>query len=58
MSLQEASREIGRAGLATVLFQGQKCYLRSDILDWLTREFKPRRGPSRPGRAVERRDGA
>ncbi len=39
MSLQEASREIGRAGLKTVLFQGQKCYLRSDILDWLTREF-------------------
>lgn len=39
MSLQEASREIGRAGLKTVLFQGRKCYLRSDILDWLTREF-------------------
>ncbi len=39
MSLQEAARETGRAGLKTVLFQGQKCYLRSDILDWLTREF-------------------
>ena len=39
MSLQEASREIGRAGLETVQFQGRKCYLRADILDWLTREF-------------------
>jgi len=39
MSLQEAARETGRAGLKTVLFQGQKCFLRSDILDWLTREF-------------------
>jgi mannitol/fructose-specific phosphotransferase system IIA component (Ntr-type) len=39
MGLQEASREIGRAGLKTVMFQGRKCYLRSEILDWLTREF-------------------
>jgi len=39
MSLKEALREIGRAGLKTVLYQGRKCYLRSDIIDWLTREF-------------------
>ncbi len=39
MSLKEASREIGRAGLKTVLCQGRKCYLRGDIIDWLTREF-------------------
>jgi mannitol/fructose-specific phosphotransferase system IIA component (Ntr-type) len=39
MSLKEASREVDRAGLRTVLYQGRKCYLRSDILDWLTREF-------------------
>ena len=39
MSLREASREIDRAGLKTVLHQGRKCYLRGDIIDWLTREF-------------------
>ncbi|MCK5116495.1 MAG: PTS sugar transporter subunit IIA [Candidatus Aegiribacteria sp.] len=39
MSLKEASREIGRADLKTVLYQGRKCYLRVDIIDWLTREF-------------------
>ena len=39
MSLKEASREIGRADLKTVLYQGRKCYLRTDIIDWLTREF-------------------
>lgn len=39
MSLKEAVREIGRAGLKTVLYQGRKCYLRGDIIDWLTREF-------------------
>ena len=39
MSLKEASREIGRADLKTVYFQGRKCYFRGDIIDWLTREF-------------------
>jgi len=39
MSLKEASRVVGRAGLDTVHYQGRDCYLRSDILDWLTREF-------------------
>ena len=39
MSLKEASREIGRADLKTVLYQGRKCYLRVDIIGWLTREF-------------------
>jgi mannitol/fructose-specific phosphotransferase system IIA component (Ntr-type) len=39
MSLKEASREVDRAGLRPVLYQGRKCYLRSDIMDWLTREF-------------------
>ena len=39
MSLKEASREIGRASLKTVFYQGRKCYLRADIIDWLTREF-------------------
>jgi PTS system nitrogen regulatory IIA component len=39
MSLKEASREVERAGLKMVLYQGRKCYLRSDIMDWLTREF-------------------
>ncbi len=39
MSLKEASREIGRASLKTVLYQGRKCYLRADIIDWLTSEF-------------------
>jgi len=39
MSLSEASREIGRADLKAVYFQGRKCYLRGDIIDWLTREF-------------------
>jgi len=39
MSLSEASREIGRAGLDTVMYQGRKCYLRSDIIQWLTGEF-------------------
>ena len=39
MSLKESSREIGRADLKTVLYQGRKCYLRTDIIDWLTREF-------------------
>lgn len=39
MSLKEASRIVERAGLKTVLFQGRKCYLRTDIIDWLTREF-------------------
>jgi len=39
MSLKEATREIGRAGLKTVLYQGRKCYLRRDIIQWLTTEF-------------------
>ncbi len=39
MSLKEASKEIGRASLKTVLYQGRKCFLRADIIDWLTRDF-------------------
>jgi PTS system nitrogen regulatory IIA component len=39
MSLKEASRVVDRAGLKTVLYQGRKCYLRSDIVDWLASEF-------------------
>ena len=39
MSLREAKRVIGRAGLGTVQYQGRNCYLRGDILEWLTREF-------------------
>ncbi len=39
MSLNEALREIGRTDLKTVQHQGRKCYLRADIVDWLTREF-------------------
>ncbi len=39
MSLREASREVSGADLKTVLYQGRKCYLRSDIIDWLTRKF-------------------
>ncbi|OPL19322.1 MAG: hypothetical protein AVO35_11290 [Candidatus Aegiribacteria sp. MLS_C] len=39
MGLKEASREVEKAGLRTVLRQGRRCYLRSDIMEWLTREF-------------------
>lgn len=39
MGLREADKVVGRAGLKTVLYQGRKCYLRSDIIDWLTGEF-------------------
>ncbi|MEN8208670.1 MAG: PTS sugar transporter subunit IIA [Candidatus Fermentibacteria bacterium] len=39
MSLKEAQKEIGRANLKTVQYQGRKCYLRVDIIDWLTGEF-------------------
>ena len=39
MGLKEATREIGRADLKTVMYQGRKCYLRSDIIQWLTKEF-------------------
>lgn len=39
MGLREADKSVGRAGLKTVLYQGRKCYLRSDIIDWLTGEF-------------------
>ncbi len=39
MSLKEASRVIGRTSLKTVLYQGRKCYLRVDIIEWLTKEF-------------------
>ena len=39
MNLKEASGVIRRAGLKTVRHQGRKCYLRTDIIDWLTKEF-------------------
>ncbi len=39
MGLKEATREIGRADLKTVMYQGRKCYLRMDIIQWLTKEF-------------------
>jgi len=39
MGLKEASIEISRAGLKTVMYQGRKCYLRRDIIHWLTEEF-------------------
>jgi PTS system nitrogen regulatory IIA component len=39
MGLKEATREIGRADLQTVMYQGRKCYLRRDIIQWLTKEF-------------------
>ena len=39
MSLKEAAREIRRADLQTVMYQGRKCYLRRDIIQWLTKEF-------------------
>ncbi|MBD3277070.1 MAG: hypothetical protein GF388_02110 [Candidatus Aegiribacteria sp.] len=39
MSLREASRAIDRAGLKQVYYQCRPCYLRQDILNWLTSEF-------------------
>ena len=39
MGLKEATREINRADLKTVMYQGRKCYLRGDIIQWLTKEF-------------------
>ncbi len=39
MSLKEASRVLDRAGLKPVTHQGRKCYRRSDLMEWLTREF-------------------
>jgi PTS system nitrogen regulatory IIA component len=39
MGLKEATREINRADLKTVMYQGRKCYLRMDIIQWLTKEF-------------------
>ncbi len=39
MGLREAMREIGRADLKTVMYQGRKCYFRRDIIQWLTKEF-------------------